>query len=343
MKITRDNYEPFFLDFLEGNLEENHIDQFLDFMEQNPDLKEELQQVENVCLPDEKIIFSEKNQLYKSEADQRIAFENKVVACLEGDLENDERKAFKAYLAEQPELQKEYDLYTKTLLIPDPGIKYPDKQKLYRKSGYTILLNWVARAAAVIVLLWGISSLFQNGNQTEPVKFNQEMAELIPKSESPSEIMKSEKKIQGPVVQEKIKQAKPKKISAQISGIPEEKFPDNASPIERDLTALAEITPIMAKLDIESVESQLAVSHSVHMEKISDQRNIMTLEEFLANRVKKAGDEGLLSAQRIFRSGLNVASELSGDRIGYKVTDGKITSVDFESRLMAFSIPLKKE
>jgi hypothetical protein len=54
------------------------------------------------------------------------------------------------------------------------------------------------------------------------------------------------------------------------------------------------------------------------------------------------GNEGLHSAQRIARAGLGLASELSGDRIGYSEKDGKITSVDFESKLMAFSIPLKK-
>ncbi|MBC8005772.1 MAG: hypothetical protein H7X84_09885, partial [Verrucomicrobia bacterium] len=47
-KITRDNYEAFFLDYLEGNLEETLIDQFLDFLEKNPDLKEELHLFENI-------------------------------------------------------------------------------------------------------------------------------------------------------------------------------------------------------------------------------------------------------------------------------------------------------
>src|SRR5665648_727348 len=154
MMITRDNYESFFLDFLEGNLEGDNIDQFLDFLEQNSDLKEELQLIKKVCLPDEKIIFSEKKQLYKSETDKIISFENKVIACMEGDLGNDEQKAFEGYLASHPELQKEYNLFSKTRLSPDTGIKYPEKQKLYKKPAYAIWMNRVARAAAVVVLLW---------------------------------------------------------------------------------------------------------------------------------------------------------------------------------------------
>jgi hypothetical protein len=54
------------------------------------------------------------------------------------------------------------------------------------------------------------------------------------------------------------------------------------------------------------------------------------------------GSEGLSSAQRLVRTGLGIASELSGERIGYSVKDGKISSLEFESKLMAFSIPLKK-
>ena len=69
----------------------------------------------------------------------------------------------------------------------------------------------------------------------------------------------------------------------------------------------------------------------------------MSVEEFLAMRAKKVGKEGLFSAQRLARLGLSVASELSGERIGYKEKDGKITSVEFESKLMAFSIPLEKK
>jgi len=50
-----------------------------------------------------------------------------------------------------------------------------------------------------------------------------------------------------------------------------------------------------------------------------------------------------LSAQRLARVGLGLVSEISGERIGYSVKDGKISSLDFESKLLAFSIPLDKK
>ena len=109
------------------------------------------------------------------------------------------------------------------------------------------------------------------------------------------------------------------------------------------MTALAQITPIEPKLDQEPAETQLAFSHEANVMKINDHQNVLTVDEFLAMQAKKVAKEGLFSAQRIARLGLNLASEISGERIGYEIKDGKIASVGFESKLMAFSIPLEKK
>ncbi|HLN73981.1 MAG TPA: hypothetical protein VK205_11845 [Prolixibacteraceae bacterium] len=78
-------------------------------------------------------------------------------------------------------------------------------------------------------------------------------------------------------------------------------------------------------------------------DKLNDPHNIMTLDEYLASRARKVTNEGLLSANRLLRVGLNVASEISGDRLGYTVKNGKVSSVGFESKLLAFEIPLEKK
>jgi hypothetical protein len=346
MIITRDNYEPFFLDYLEGNLHENMIDQFLDFLEQNPDLKEELHLFENIHLPEEQVVYSGKEHLYKSVQDEKVVFERKAVAFMEGDLKDEERSSFETYLASHPELQKEYNLFTKTRFVADAGIKYPDKQKLYRKSGTTIVLKWVTRAAAVVVLIWGISSLFQTGSQKVQPNTVQEIASLKSRPITPIIKIEPEKKNQEVEIAEKpaVKASrKSASIQEQTKNKPEQNRAENAISPERDFADLQEITPILAVLEVEPIENQLAVSRSINVQKINDPRNVMTIEEFLASRAKKVSNEGFLSAQRIFRSGLTVASELSGERIGYKVKNGKISSLEFESRLMAFSIPLQKK
>jgi len=134
MKITRDNYESFFIDYMEGNLPESSIDQFLDFLNQNPDLKEELHLFEEVNLPLESVVFQEKKHLYKSSADEKRRLENIAIAYLEGDWDADENKTVEAYLSSNPEFKREYDLFAKTQLRPDFRIKYPEKQKLYLRQ-----------------------------------------------------------------------------------------------------------------------------------------------------------------------------------------------------------------
>jgi hypothetical protein len=342
MMITRDNYEPFFLDYLEGNLKETMIDQFLDFLEQNPDLKEELQLFDNIHLPEEQVAFSGKQHLYKSEHDDKPAFEMKTIAYMEGDLKDDERKSFETFLSAHPELQKEYNLFGKTRLIADTEIKFPQKHKLYRKSGTIIALNWVARAAAVVVLIWGINSLFQTGSQKVGPSVIPEIASVKPETK-PAEIA-PEKIIQKPeIAQNKSKVShKPAIAQQQTNNKPVQNSEVEMIFQERDLTEMNEISPIFAMLESETFETQLAVSREINVEKINDPR-ILTIDEFLASRAKKIGNDGINSVQRIFRTGLNVASELSGDRIGYNVKDGKVSSLEFESRYLAFSIPLEKK
>jgi len=345
MKITRDNYESFFIDYIEGNLHESMIDQFLDFLNQNPDLKEELHLFEEVNLPEEHVVFQEKKQLHKCAADETQSLENTTIAYLEGDLDVNEIKVFEAYLAGHAELKKEYDLFAKTRMRPDSEIKYPGKRKLYRKSGATIVISWVARAAAVIVLVWGINSVIQVQNTPESPKTNPEMAQIRSKTNSNLEAKKpdSQNLIRKSSFPVKNKPGKAKVIHVQPKVEPKEIQPVDSNPTDRDLTALAQIAPIVPQLDQESIEVQLAFSRSVNPMKINDSKNVMSVEEFLADRAKKVGKEGLFSAQRIARLGLNLASEISGERIGYKMKDGKIASVDFESKLMAFSIPLEKK
>ncbi len=345
MKITRDNYESFFIDYIEGNLPESLIDQFLDFLNQNPDLKEELHLFEEVNLPQEFVLFQEKKQLHKSASDEKRRLENSAIAYLEGDWNADENKTLKAYLLDNPEFKREYDLFAKTQLKPDFEIKYPEKRKLYRKSGATIVMNWTARAAAVLVLIWGINSVIQMQNPPESPRTNIELAEVLPKATPNSSAKKaeSEKMIQKATDPAKNKPEKVNTIQKRTKIETIETRPVDSPPTNRDLTALAQIDPIVSQLDQEPLKAQLAFSRSINVMKIYESKNVMSVEEFLASRVQKVGKEGLFSAQRIARLGLNLASEISGERIGYEVKNGKIASVDFESKLMAFSIPLGKK
>ena len=341
MIITRDNYESFFLDYLEGNLEEAMIDQFLDFLEQNPDLKGELQLFENLRLPEEQVSFSGKKQLYKSAAEEKLKSENQTVAYLEGDMDDEERKSFEAFLSSHPDVEKEYKLVVKTRLIPDLTVKYANKHALRRQTATAVLINWVARVAAAVVLVWGVSSVIQDQKQAGSPNVSEQFAEsakaTLPVSKPESGGLVQVVDNQGNI-NENIKVEKPESRKSR-----KERLDDQKAVTEREPDVIPEIEPLLARLETESAGTQLAFSRPATASRGKTSPNVVTIDEFLVSRARKAGAEGLFSVQRIARVGLGVAAELSGERIGYSVNDGKISSVDFESKILAFSIPLTKK
>ena len=114
MKITRQNYEAYFIDYLEGNLDEQLVDVFIDFLQQNPDLKEELELFSAVTAVPESLTFNKKKTLYHEKYDLESEFNEAAVARLEGDLSAQEMLDFDAYVLSHPEKQEDIDLFDKT-------------------------------------------------------------------------------------------------------------------------------------------------------------------------------------------------------------------------------------
>jgi hypothetical protein len=349
MKITRDNYEVFFLDYLDGNLKEQDMDQFLDFLEQHADLREELNLLEHVRLPEEMAVMQGKNQLYKTREEELAADDNKLVAYLEGDMEEDHRKKFESYLAGNPELRKEYSVFEQTRLQPDPAIHFTHKKKLFKKPASVVVMNWVARAAAVVVVVWGVSLFFGSRQSPETILSTPEMVQLSTKPEAQGKTAKAEAQSVNPEIQEKKTTgiAPPsEKIKSAEKEISPEKHPEpmpEQVPAERELLALSELRPLGVQLQEHGPEVQLAFARLPQTESVQELPKEMVIPEFLSDRVKRVENEGVRSFQRLARLGLGVVSEISGDRISYSEKDGKISSVEFESKLVAFTIPLGKK
>src|SRR5680860_40980 len=98
MEINRNNYETYFIDYLEGNLNELLVNDFIEFLQQNPDLKEELSHFETLSVEPENILFSKKNNLYKDKYDSEKEFNRAAVANLEGDISDIEKAEFDHYI-----------------------------------------------------------------------------------------------------------------------------------------------------------------------------------------------------------------------------------------------------
>lgn len=163
MSINRNNYEAYFLDYRENNLNPGQVAELLVFLEQNPDLKEEFESFEAIqLLPDKNIRFEVKESLKKynlipTENINAGNYDTYMVADLEGDLNEDESLELKAFISLNPKTKLEYNIFRTTFLKPDQSIHFQDREKL-QKTGWFVMYRTqlyysVAIAASIIILI----------------------------------------------------------------------------------------------------------------------------------------------------------------------------------------------
>ena len=170
MRIDRNNYEEFFILYLDQELAQKDRLAVESFVEQNPDLKEELELLSQFRLqPDEEISFPDKSVLFKN---GELSAEN-MLLYLDGELSPEESRETKKAIEADEILGKEFSLLKQTKLEAEE-IRFPDKSILYRHTAPAriISIRWRRVAAAVIILLLGGAGyLFLNDrNAADPQK-----------------------------------------------------------------------------------------------------------------------------------------------------------------------------
>ena len=157
MKINRNNYEIFVLDFLEGNLNSDEMNKFRAFLEKNPELKQVIYSGVDFKLLPGVIKFSGKTHLKKSPADLLKSIPDFYYTCIsliEQDLTIEESENFRKQLSEDSRKQEVFMEFRKTKLKP-VNINYEDKNALKKPVGSQRIRNfWVPVAAASVLILF---------------------------------------------------------------------------------------------------------------------------------------------------------------------------------------------
>jgi len=166
MKITRHNYETYLIDYLDGNLSSEIVQELLLFLEENPDIKNEFENIDQVSLAGEAYKMPGKHNLKKNET-AIPEFDSRCIACLEGDLDASEKSAFEKEILQSEKNSNTFKLYSLAKLKPDHRIVFPDKESLKRqvKSYRKLLLYTSLSAAAGLLLIAGFFAL--NNGQPE--------------------------------------------------------------------------------------------------------------------------------------------------------------------------------
>jgi hypothetical protein len=352
MKINRNNYESYFIDYLEGNLDEKLVNDFIEFLQLNPDLKDELSLFDSASLEPELVAFSKKEKLYKDIFDSELEFNRAAIAQLEGDISKMENTDFEIYLAKHPEKQKEALLFRKTKLIPDKTIVFTPKKILYkREKGKTILL-WSIRIAAVLVL--AMVFYFLTNQPSEISNQNNQIAlsvdensnkKIIPEVNEAEQVpvKKAEKEEEKPAVdKEKTKPeikkpvTKPKTTKSLRETTKGRMGGDDLALERIPLEVPAELKGITASLQLSQPVATLATMNP----NFTDIQNTFYDERLLADVVKEKAHLDKISFSKIKKAGLNLVSNFTKDNFTYETNEnGKVTEYNYDSRLFAFSIP----
>ncbi len=135
--INRENYEIFFMDYLDGQLSPKQLEALKVFLNDNPDLKEELEDLSGFKLEAKEQSFPDKATLKKTPDLPEINLGNIdafLLHELEGNLSDEETEKLDTFLKLHPELLSERDKWAQTKLKADESVKM-DKSPLITFNG----------------------------------------------------------------------------------------------------------------------------------------------------------------------------------------------------------------
>lgn len=354
MNINRENYEAWFLDYIEGKLDEAEVAGLKAFLANNPDLENELFSYEEIVLQPQIHKLENKNELKKSFSEviniNTENFDEFCIARLEGDLNPSEIRVFDKFIDENPSKLNDYKLYLKTLLEVDKSISFPYKSKLkhYNVNSNKRSLLWLASAAASITIIV-LSYKIHNDLKSDYGGPGISKIEVPAKSNSEIELKNQEitkipgKKMTSLAKENNIKANNKKYIAANFSKNTKSNYsiePQKAMELyelKRPSMFVEPIKPAKGKHVAE-------ISSNKNLNK-KNQENYLSLKDYAVKEIKESFtkenlpiEEGL-SLWALAKSGVNELNKYTGTKLSLnKSVDSASnrTIVAFNSKLLGF-------
>ncbi len=157
MNLDRNNYEEFFLLYVDNELTDMEKREVETFCIENTDLREELAMLQaSKIQPETSLFFEDKYGLLKRTTENSIdpAGESEELFLLYIDQELDEagRKSVEKITAMDPSLEKDLQILQQTLLEPDHSVVFKGKEILFRKKETRRFVMLPRLAAAALLL-----------------------------------------------------------------------------------------------------------------------------------------------------------------------------------------------
>lgn len=365
ININRNNYEEYFIDYLDGNLSRSDKQHLFLFLEQNPDLKEELEMFHEESLVADEVYFEGKQGLKREQilhSDNHI--DELCIASIEGDLTEKQQADFDRYLKENAEKQQEFVVYTKTKLKANEAIVFSDKYKLKKNESklFSRKVVSIISAAASVVLLVGLYFLLPE--KTEYLN-NQHISQQIKVDDDA--VKTKEIKQSSSYAEDENKSAIKSLKSIENKLLPEVKVEENsiiALTKSKDDKKNPEEKSIVVPKKLKSVKIKYAHTAEIGVPYLADvalpeieienrteqMENYHTLKTFLASafnkRMLNKEDKDKIEFFDIAQAGVKGINKLTGSNMKLERRydqNGNLDKTEFNSRLVAFSAPVKKK
>ena len=167
MNITRQNYEEYFLLYVDNELNIVQRKAVEAFVEENPDLRAELIMLQDSILPaDDEIVFKHKESLLRTSTAPNPVNETNCeeyfILYSDDELSHEQKDQVEQFVYRNPQHQASFELLQQVKLMPDSSVVFPDKYALYRheeeEKKPVIVMRWwkIAAAAAVLLFIGGM-------------------------------------------------------------------------------------------------------------------------------------------------------------------------------------------
>jgi hypothetical protein len=347
MNITRNNYEALFMDYLDGNLMPNEVKMLRLFLDDNPDLSQELEGLNSVVLVPSSVPYSNKPELKKTDVNQFGITSTSEYLCIaehEGDINKEELKGLEKMSSADKSIQQMRLLYRSIKLQSDNEIIFKGKSSLFRTRIFNLTpktLSNIGAIAAGFGLILGVFSLLKSLPDIDSVQLaKDEPVVIIEKQQLNNH--KNELDIEPIFEEQQNKENSIKTNEQDLSLVQEIELPKAESTHQRENIALTPISPVnFDKLDIDEKSIGISVWNLLRKEE-----HVLIAQEIQSSVNGSSGQSRTIGIIELAQLGAKRISNATGGNIRFnadKSSDGTIERINFETNLFALSVPVGRK
>ena len=353
MNINRDNYEAYFLDFIEGRLSPDQEEVLRRFLKFNPDLEAEIEDIDLLKIEPTHHAFPGKNSLKKelpgSDTEVRDGnFDMFCIAYIEGDLKAKQRQIFEAYLQQYPERRSEFEACKATILKPE-SVPFPHKSRLKHRSrmrltDWRIMVPIAAAAAIALMVIFRVPA-------TQPAI---EVAAVV----EPEIIEKQPIEEQEEKQPEQPTQATFNMVRKTNAPVPVSDYKERQQERERqkaeNLEKQQQESPRIASVDLRKQQNDpIHVEYDQIRQEIiqpptinSSSLSILALARYQAQKASQFMEEEDALLWSLASTGLKELNRIAGSEtklMASRDEDGSISGIRFQSRFLNVTAPIARD